>query len=123
VFEPEPRAERYTTTTNTKILIEHWLEDVSDGSALALTVYIEINWKQWLMHSESIASEINRTTLDRINQTDATICKVDVCAALQCWRNLVAQEMRKLNHSLDIFLTTLKGARCKRLPCKNNGSV
>jgi len=44
-----------------KMLIEHWLEDVSDGSALALTVYIETNWKQWLMHSESIASEINRT--------------------------------------------------------------
>ena len=109
LFEPEPRAERYTTTTNTKILIEHWLEDVSDGSALALTVYIEINWKQWLMHSESIASEINRTTLDRINQTDATICKVDVCAALQCWRNLVAQEMRKLNHSLDIFSNNLEG--------------
>jgi len=63
------------------MLMEHWLEDVSDGSALALTVYIEMNWEQWLMHSESIAPEINQTTLDRINQTDATICKVDVCAA------------------------------------------
>ena len=86
---------------------------MSDGSALALTVYIEMNWKQWLMHSESIAPEINRTTLDRINQTDATICKVDVCAALQCWRNLVAQEMRKLNHSLDIFSNNLEGGALK----------
>ena len=94
--------------------------NLSDGSALALIVYIGMNWRQWLMESESIVSEINWTTLDRISQTDVTICKVDVCTAPPMLKESCGTRNEKTKCQ-PRHLFSQPWRKC--LPCKNNGSV
>ena len=65
------------------------------------------------MESESIASEINRTTLDRINQTDVTICKVDVCTAPPMLKESCGTRNEKTSRSLNIFSNNLEGGALK----------